>query len=459
LLLLLGLLHPRLVEGQTHRTVPDGPQCEACPSRIDLKAKLVAPEPYPALLTSTQIVSLPSGGFSAAPVARPGSILRFTEDGGAPVEVIGRFGKGPRELGFITTLASAGDSLLVADTNGRVSVFTASGEWARSQPNYAGETLDLTIQHGQIVAESLGLGPVYLRADGSFRAFDPLLAAGQVGRNGRFVMGEGGGLWRVHLNDLGMERFDSLGRRTEVLDRRAPWFVTRREARRDGRRWTYYTEDVEAAGRSRLAILYSRTDRRWRPSTKQGRPTSAEGGVRLSVSEVLERLDWYIEVVDVGSASLYLRLDLPDRYVGGLLPGKRFYSVFEEETGLYGIEIWGWGQDGGPGPRSGRRRIEGREHDRLRLEVGRPPSLSGGSMVAFGGSELHIDESHWSLETEQPVDARSDSALHGKVTWVLGGRAGPDILHGASDALAGAPSKIVLSSRRGGYVRRFEHEG
>lgn len=84
------------------------------------------------------------------------------------------------------------------------------------------------------------------------------------------------------------------------------------------------------------------------------------------------------------------------------------------------------------------------------------PCLLVGAVVACGGGERPTEAGHRILEQTQPVEAGSDSVFDGEAEWVLGSRAGPDILYEVSDALAISPSTILLSSGRGGYVWRFD---
>lgn len=334
---------------QARRTItigdkPSCPQCRIVTVRIaqlghgDDSIWLLPWASTPALISRNRV--------AVAPVSREGVIAFYDRSSGRLVGTVGRFGRGPNELGSIQRVeAGAGDTLHV--TTGRMhAVVFPDGRVVRKHPAPSLET-PLFLPNGGWITN-----PQFPTRFGMYPAVRLNSADSIVGVIGRPARkGEGNAIATLGRGSRGtmfmappyayiIEQWDTVGRHLLTITRKAAWFPPRTEATlATGRSWDVAKPLpglcrlwMDSSGL--LWVLGRNGAHNWQPGPKRPQLRGEDVALPQSPEDATKYLETIVEVLDPRSGQLVTSARFPGQLIG-FAPG----LAARWETGPEGIPV------------------------------------------------------------------------------------------------------------------------
>lgn len=225
----------RSVIGGGHTVVDSVPTCTGCSIQLTPLVSL-GRETDSVLLTRTPLLSRDSKGRTIAAVPDHGyqPVVVYRADGSIE-GTLGRQGSGPGEHTRVEAIAvTAGDSVVLAHSYRRFSVFTSDGRWVRGGVLPTPPIAMIPLADGGLIIngtlrteQTFGLPLHRLSADGALlRSFGTQNVFPPEGPPVRTLSPrlEGTTFWLSERSQYRLERVDTTGRTSSVITISTPWW-------------------------------------------------------------------------------------------------------------------------------------------------------------------------------------------------------------------------------------------
>jgi hypothetical protein len=314
--------------------------CEGCELSLERGVRLL-PGDGVSFLVNTKIVAASNGNLFAAPVASPSGVAMFSP-AGALLGTVGRKGSGPGELEGVEDVYAVGDSIYVVEDDLEVEIFDVAGRWHRTLDRSYRASAFWPLPQGRLVVRvgrSFGALAVVARGDSARIELTPPSSTGSERRpqDRQVAVDPAGRVWTTLSSPMDdfyqVEVFGPEGGEPTRWERRLESLTEPRLFR--DRKYVVRVADVASPAPDTLMVLLHRSPLDWRPAAPAQRVGGETVATMLSIDEVTDRYDAFLELFDPEERRLVARWPLPKSWIGGFVrPGEIFTIVEREDLEL-----------------------------------------------------------------------------------------------------------------------------